>query len=116
MSAKEPAFAIGKGIGRGPHLSQIRIGSDMELTYEIEIIIQHFVKVSSFLSRLGKNHREMKRNRTHIEPADENRHILIICRMHTAPLIPGRQKCPTAHGGNNLSVLFVHAGNVTLTR
>ena len=57
----------------------------------------------------------MQGHGTDIESSHKYRHIIFICRMHTASLIPGRQKSTTAHGRNNLSVLLIHAGNIAFS-
>ena len=50
-----------------------------------------------------------------IETAHKDRSVRIVRRIHAAPLVPGRQKRPASHGADNLSVLLVHAGDISLS-
>ena len=89
MPAQKTAFTVSQRVGGSTHLSEIGIGPDMKLADQIQIIVQHIIKIPAFLSGLCQNHGEMEGNGTNIEPSHKNRHICIIRRMHAAPLIPG---------------------------
>ena len=115
MSAQETALTICQRVGGCTHLTQISIGTDMELTDQFQIVIQHFVEVSALFSRFCQDHGQMQGYRTDIESAHEHRLILIVCGMHAASLIPGRQKSPASHGRYDLSILFVHACHIAFT-
>ena len=51
----------------------------------------------------------------HIKSAHKHRRILIVRRMHAAPLVPRGQESAAAHRGNHLAVLFVHAGDIAFS-
>ena len=114
VTAQESAFAVCQRIGGRAHLSQISISPDVQLSDQIQIIVQHLIEISALLTGLRQNHRQMQGNHADIKSAHEYRTVLVIRRMHAAPLIPGRQKGPAPHGGDHLAVLLVHAGDITL--
>ena len=89
MSAVETTLTVRKRIGRRTHLSQIIIGTDMQITDHLKIEIQHFVEIPALCSGFGKDHWKMKAYRTDVKSSHKHRNILIICRIHTASLVPG---------------------------
>ena len=114
MSAQETALTICQRVGGCTHLTQISIGTDMELTDQFQIVIQHFVEVSALFSRFCQDHGQMQGYRTDIKTSHKYRLILVICRMHAASLIPWRQKCSASHGRYDLAILLVHACHIAL--
>ena len=87
----------------------------MELSDQIQVVIQHLIKIPAFLSGLCQDHGKMEGNRSDIKPPHKYRLVLIICGMHASSLVPGGKKCPAAHGGDYLAVLLIHAGDIALS-
>ena len=87
----------------------------MQLTDQVQIIIQHLIEIPALLPGLGQNHRQMQRYHADVESTHEYRYIRIVRRVHTTFLIPWGKECPTTHGGYHLAILFIHAGNISLT-
>jgi len=61
----------------------------MQITDHLKIEIQHFVEIPALCSGFGKDHWKMKAYRTDVKSSHKHRNILIICRIHTASLVPG---------------------------
>ena len=60
----------------------------MELANQLEIIVEHLVKILALHLCLHVNHRQMQANRPDVEPSDEHRCIVFICRLKAAALVP----------------------------
>ena len=88
MSAIKTTLAICQWVGRSSHLSKIIIRTDMKITDHLKIEIQYLIEISALCSRFRKNHRKMKTYRTNVKSAYKYRHILVICRVHSATFIP----------------------------
>ena len=115
MSAQETAFAICQRIGRSTHFTQIRIRSDVKLSDQIQIIIQHLVEIFILLTGFRQNHRQMQRYHADIKSSHKYRAVLLVRRMHAASLIPGRQKRTTPHRRDHFAVLLIHTRNISFT-
>ena len=87
----------------------------MELANQVQIVIQHLVKITALLSGLGQNHGKMQGNSADIETSHKYRLVQVIGRMHPPSLIPGRQKCPAPHGRDDTPVLSVHACHIAFS-
>ena len=112
MPSQETAFTVGKRIGGRMHFPKVRISPYMKLAYQVQVIIQHFIKVPALLPGFGKDHRQVQRYCAYIKTPHKHRGILIVCRMHPPAFIPGRKKSAAAHRGDHLAILLVHAGNI----
>ena len=88
IAAVKSALAVGKRVRGGAHLAEVRVGTDMDLTNHLQIIVQHFVKVHTVLSCFCQNHRKMKTHCPNIKPSHKDRLVIFICRFHATPLIP----------------------------
>ena len=115
MTAEKAAFAVSERARGRAHLTQIRVSPDMKLSNQIQIIIQHIIEISALLSGFCQDHGQMQGDRSHVKPAYKDGGILLVSRVHTAPLIPGREERAASHGGNHLAVLFIHAGYIALS-
>ncbi len=115
IPAIKAALAISKRVGRGAHLSQISIGTQMQLADEFQIIVQHLVKRAVFLHCARVNHRQMQRHRANIKPSDKDRFIIVVCWLHATPLIPRRQKRTAPHRADNLPVFLIDRGDIALS-
>ena len=58
----------------------------------------------------------MQRNRADVKSSDKNRLVFLVGRLHSAALVPRRQKRPAAHRADDFSVLFVHLRDISVTR
>ena len=114
-AAVETALTVSKRIGRGSHLSQIFVGTDMKAPNHFQIEIQHFIEISALCSGFGQDHRQMKAYCSNIKSSYKYRHILIISRIHTASFVPWTQESTTTHRADHLSVPFVHTCNISLS-
>ena len=115
MSAQESALAVSKRIGGSTHLSQICIGANVQLTDQIQIVIQYLIEILALFSGFLQNHGQMQGNCPDIESSDKHRGIILIGRMHSASLVPGRKKGTASHGRNDLAVLFIDTGHISLS-
>ncbi len=80
----------------------------MEPPDQFQIIVQHLVKIPALLSCLCQNHGQVEGNHADIKTSHKDRLILLIRRLHTAPLIPRRQKGAAPHGRNHSAVFLVN--------
>ena len=113
-TAVETALTVSKRIGRGTHLSQIFVGTDMKAPDHFQIEIQHFIEISALCSGFSQDHGQMKAYCSNIKSSHKYWHILIISRIHTASFVPWAQESTTPHRADHLSVPFVHTGNISL--
>ena len=88
MSAIETALAVSQRVRGCTHLSQIIIRTNMKITDHLKVEIQYLIEISALCSRFCKDHRKMKTYCTNVKSSYKHRHILVICRIHTASLIP----------------------------
>ena len=114
MTAQETSLTIGKRVRGRTHLAKIRICPDMKLANQIQIIVEHIIKIPALLSRFRQNHGQMQGDRSHVKSAYKDGRILLVSRMHPAPLIPRGKKRAASHRGNHLAILLIHAGNISL--
>ena len=89
MAAVEAALAVSQRVSRSLQLSKIGVGTDMDPADQLQIIIQNLIKIPAFLTGLCKDHRQMQAYNADIKTAYKYGRILLICRIHTASLIPG---------------------------
>ena len=87
----------------------------MQTTDHLQILIEHLIEVPALRPRLCKDHRQMQADCSDIEAPHKYRRIILICRLHTAALIPRAQKCTASHRADDFFILFIHTGNVSLT-
>ena len=88
MSAIKAALAVSQRVRGGVQLSQIRIRPDVEPADQFEIFVQHLVKIPVLMPCFRQNHRKMQAHGADIEAPHKYRRIILICRLHTAALIP----------------------------
>ena len=115
VTAVKTALTIRQRICRGTHFAEVGIGTDMQLTNQLQIVIQNLEEGSAFLLCLGINHRQMQADRADIEPPDEHRLVLCIGRLHAAPLKPGGEEGSAAHGADDGTVFLVNLRYIALT-
>ena len=89
MTTIETALAVGQRIGGSPHLSQIIVRSDMKPADHLQIVVQHLIKICALCPGLCQNHGQMKTYGADIKSSHKHRNILLVCRIHPSPLIPG---------------------------
>ena len=82
---------------------------------QLQVIIQHFIKIPAFLAGFCQDHRQMQGYHTDIEASHKYRFVSIKRRVHTAVFVPGRQKCPAAHGRDDLAVFLIHTGDIAFS-
>ena len=112
MAAVEAALAVCERIGGGTHFTEVRIGTDVQFTDQLQIVVQYLVERTVFLLRLGVDHRQMQRYCADIPAADEHRPVLLVRRLHAAAFKPRRQERAAAHRTDDRAVFFVHGGHV----
>ena len=108
MTAVEAAFAVCQRVGGGTHFAQVRIGTDVKLTNQFQIVVQHFIERFAFLFCFCVNHRKMQADSTDIESAYENRFVVFVSRFHAAPFKPRGQERTAAHGADDSAIFFIH--------
>ena len=116
VTAVKTALTVRQRVCRGTHFTEVGISADMQLTNQLQIVIQNLKEGSAFLLCLGINHRQMQADRADIEPPDEHRLILCIGRFHAAPLKPGGEEGSAAHGADDGTVFFINLRYIALTR
>ena len=114
ISAVETALAVCQRIGRCFHLSQIIIGSLMQLADQIQIVIQHLKERLSFLLRFCIDHRKMQTDGSNIESSHKYRCIFFISRLHAASFIPWRKECAASHRTDDFSIFFINTRNISV--
>ena len=87
----------------------------MQFPNQIQIIIQHFVEISAFLTGFCQNHWQVQTDCTNIESPNKHRLVIVIGRFHAATFKPWRQEGTTAHRADNLSVFFIDTGYITVS-
>ena len=115
MSAVESALAVGKRVRGGTHLAEVRVGTDMDLTDQLQVVVEDHIEIPALLSRLREDHRKMQAHNADIEAANKHRNVILVRRFHAASLIPRGKKGAASHGAYDLSILFIHAGDISLT-
>ena len=89
MAAVETALAVSQRIGGGLHIAQIIVGPFVKIPDHLQIVVQYLIEISALGTGFCQNHRKMQAHGTDIEAPHKYGFILVVCRMHAAPLIPG---------------------------
>ena len=88
MASVETALTVCQRIRGSTHLTKVIVCSLMQSADHLQIEIQNFIKICVLCTGFCQDHRKMQADRTDVETTDKDRHIVFICRFHTATLIP----------------------------
>ena len=116
MPAVETTLAVSQRVCRRAHLPQIGIGTDMQLPYQFQIIVQNLIKRPALLFCPRVNHRQMQADNANIETPNKYGLVRRVSRLHAAPLKPRRKERPAPHGADNRAIFLVHLCYIAFAR